>query len=91
MHATIPVRGFWSPRPRSTGVGRDRERPVGSARYTVTAAPAQDARLRGEPVARAVFEGLPAHYDRLAYLLSMGQDRRWRRQWSVIPPTASRA
>jgi demethylmenaquinone methyltransferase / 2-methoxy-6-polyprenyl-1,4-benzoquinol methylase len=25
-----------------------------------------------------VFEGLPAHYDRLAYLLSFGQDRRWR-------------
>lgn len=42
----------------------------------VTAAPA--ARLRGEPVARAVFAGLPARYDRLAYLLSFGQDRRWR-------------
>lgn len=37
------------------------------------------ARLRGEPVARAVFAGLPARYDRLAYLLSFGQDRRWRR------------
>jgi demethylmenaquinone methyltransferase / 2-methoxy-6-polyprenyl-1,4-benzoquinol methylase len=35
--------------------------------------------LRGEPVARAVFTGLPARYDRLAYLLSLGQDRRWRR------------
>jgi demethylmenaquinone methyltransferase/2-methoxy-6-polyprenyl-1,4-benzoquinol methylase len=35
--------------------------------------------LRGEPVARAVFDGLPARYDRLAYLLSFGQDRRWRR------------
>jgi demethylmenaquinone methyltransferase / 2-methoxy-6-polyprenyl-1,4-benzoquinol methylase len=35
--------------------------------------------LRGEPVARAVFAGLPARYDRLAYLLSFGQDRRWRR------------
>ena len=52
----------------------------------MTAAPAQDARLRGEPVARAVFEGLPAHYDRLAYLLSMGQDRRWRR--AVVRHTA---
>ena len=42
----------------------------------VTAAP--DAPLRGEPVARTVFSGLPARYDRLAYLLSLGQDRRWR-------------
>jgi demethylmenaquinone methyltransferase / 2-methoxy-6-polyprenyl-1,4-benzoquinol methylase len=45
----------------------------------VTAPPASDARLRGEPVARAVFTGLPARYDRQAYLLSFGQDRRWRR------------
>ena len=30
-------------------------------------------------VARVVFTGLPARYDRLAYLLSFGQDRRWRR------------
>jgi demethylmenaquinone methyltransferase/2-methoxy-6-polyprenyl-1,4-benzoquinol methylase len=52
----------------------------------VTASPAQDARLRGEPVARAVFVGLPARYDRLAYLLSMGQDRRWRR--AVVRHTA---
>ncbi len=44
----------------------------------MTAPPASDARLRGEPVARAVFSGLPARYDRLAYLLSFGQDRRWR-------------
>ena len=35
--------------------------------------------LRGEPVARAVFAGLPDRYDRLGYLLSFGQDRRWRR------------
>ncbi|HEY5987858.1 MAG TPA: class I SAM-dependent methyltransferase [Streptosporangiaceae bacterium] len=40
----------------------------------VTAAP-----LRGEPIARTVFAGLPAGYDRMAYLLSFGQDRRWRR------------
>jgi demethylmenaquinone methyltransferase/2-methoxy-6-polyprenyl-1,4-benzoquinol methylase len=53
--------------------------PVGLARSPVTAAPAEDARLRGEPVARAVFTDLPARYDRLAYLLSFGQDRRWRR------------
>ena len=45
----------------------------------LTAPPAHDATLRGEPVARAVFTGLPARYDRLAYLLSFGQDRRWRR------------
>ena len=42
-----------------------------------TAAPGQP--LRGEPVARSVFAGLPARYDRQAYLLSFGQDRRWRR------------
>lgn len=47
------------------------------ARNPVTAAP--DPPLRGEPVARNVFAGLPARYDRLAYLLSLGQDRRWRR------------
>ncbi len=34
---------------------------------------------RGNAVARRVFRGLPARYDRLAYLLSFGQDRRWRR------------
>lgn len=34
---------------------------------------------RGNAVARAVFTGLPRRYDRLAYLLSFGQDRRWRR------------
>jgi demethylmenaquinone methyltransferase / 2-methoxy-6-polyprenyl-1,4-benzoquinol methylase len=35
--------------------------------------------LRGDAVSRTVFAGLPARYDRLAYLLSFGQDRRWRR------------
>ena len=39
----------------------------------------RDRPLRGEPVARSVFTGLPGRYDRLAYLLSFGQDRRWRR------------
>ena len=73
-------------RPSEHGLGSTGA-PVGSARHAVTAAPAQDARLRGEPVARAVFEGLPARYDRLAYLLSMGQDRRWRR--AVVSRTAS--
>jgi demethylmenaquinone methyltransferase / 2-methoxy-6-polyprenyl-1,4-benzoquinol methylase len=61
--------------------------PVGLARSPVTAAPAKDARLRGEPVARAVFTDLPARYDRLAYLLSFGQDRRWRR--AVVDHTAA--
>jgi len=34
---------------------------------------------RGTAVAREVFTGLPPRYDRLAWLLSFGQDRRWRR------------
>jgi demethylmenaquinone methyltransferase / 2-methoxy-6-polyprenyl-1,4-benzoquinol methylase len=51
----------------------------------VAAAPEQP--LRGEPVARSVFTGLPDHYDRLAYLLSFGQDRRWRR--AVVDHTAA--
>src|SRR4029077_4837106 len=53
--------------------------PAGVPPNPLTAPPASDATLRGEPVARAVFTGLPARYDRLAYLLSFGQDRRWRR------------
>lgn len=44
----------------------------------MTPAPAPVTSLRGEPVARTVFAGLPARYDRLGYLLSFGQDRRWR-------------
>src|ERR1700751_1657356 len=40
---------------------------------------AADGRPRGGDVSRAVFADLPARYDRLAYLLSFGQDRRWRR------------
>lgn len=32
----------------------------------------------GNDVAREVFAGLPRRYDRLAWLLSFGQDRRWR-------------
>lgn len=31
-------------------------------------------------VARALFAGLPARYDRLAAVLSLGQDQRWRRE-----------
>jgi demethylmenaquinone methyltransferase/2-methoxy-6-polyprenyl-1,4-benzoquinol methylase len=36
-------------------------------------------RAGGNDVARELFAGLPARYDRLALLLSFGQDRRWRR------------
>jgi demethylmenaquinone methyltransferase / 2-methoxy-6-polyprenyl-1,4-benzoquinol methylase len=43
------------------------------------AAAGERAALRGDAVVRTVFAGLPARYDRLAYLLSFGQDRRWRR------------
>jgi demethylmenaquinone methyltransferase / 2-methoxy-6-polyprenyl-1,4-benzoquinol methylase len=32
------------------------------------------------PLAKTLFEHLPARYDRLAALLSLGQDRRWRRE-----------
>ena len=53
--------------------------PAGVPPNPLTALTANDAMLRGEPVARTVFTGLPARYDRLAYLLSFGQDRRWRR------------
>lgn len=37
---------------------------------------------RGSPTAfaRALFAGLPARYDRLAAVLSLGQDRRWRHE-----------
>jgi demethylmenaquinone methyltransferase / 2-methoxy-6-polyprenyl-1,4-benzoquinol methylase len=42
------------------------------------APPGGQASLRGDSVVRRVFAGLPARYDRLAYLLSFGQDRRWR-------------
>jgi demethylmenaquinone methyltransferase/2-methoxy-6-polyprenyl-1,4-benzoquinol methylase len=55
-------------------------RTCGVAPNPATAAPDRPtSSLRGEPVARSVFTGLPSRYDRLAYLLSFGQDRRWRR------------
>src|SRR3954463_9397157 len=41
----------------------------------------------GNDTARAVFAGLPRHYDRLAFLLSFGQDRRWRN--AVVETLAS--
>jgi demethylmenaquinone methyltransferase / 2-methoxy-6-polyprenyl-1,4-benzoquinol methylase len=36
---------------------------------------------------RQLFDGLPANYDRQAWVLSMGQDRRWRR--AMIDPVAA--
>jgi demethylmenaquinone methyltransferase/2-methoxy-6-polyprenyl-1,4-benzoquinol methylase len=42
----------------------------------------------GNQVAREVFAGLPPRYDRLAWLLSFGQDRRWRR--AVVDRVAAR-
>jgi len=49
--------------------------------------PAPVAYADKNAVARAVFRGLPPRYDRLAWLLSFGQDRRWRRQ--VVQATAT--
>jgi demethylmenaquinone methyltransferase / 2-methoxy-6-polyprenyl-1,4-benzoquinol methylase len=48
---------------------------------------------RSDPnrVATELFDGLPARYDRLGYLLSFGQDRRWRRAMVShvrVPPDA---
>ena len=54
---------------------------------TSTGAPG--AALRGDAVSRTVFAGLPGRYDRLAYLLSFGQDRRWRR--AVVDQVAAAA
>jgi len=57
---------------------------------TVTAAArGRTTHLRGNAVARAVFEGLPTRYDRLAFVLSFGQDRRWRR--AVVDRVAAAA
>jgi demethylmenaquinone methyltransferase / 2-methoxy-6-polyprenyl-1,4-benzoquinol methylase len=52
-------------------------------------APGQGAPLRGNRVARLLFAGLAARYDRLAFLLSFGQDRRWRR--AVVDRAAAAA
>jgi demethylmenaquinone methyltransferase/2-methoxy-6-polyprenyl-1,4-benzoquinol methylase len=39
-----------------------------------------ESRVDPNRFARALFAGLPARYDRLASVLSLGQDRRWRRE-----------
>lgn len=42
--------------------------------------------------ARGLFDGLPARYDRLGDVLSLGQDRRWRRAMvdHIVPATPAR-
>lgn len=47
-----------------------------------------ESRSRPNQFARRLFAGLPARYDRLAEILSMGQNRRWRRAM-VDPVVAS--
>lgn len=46
-------------------------------------------RSRQNRFARSLFSGLPGRYDRLAELLSMGQNRRWRREMVDHIVTAS--
>lgn len=41
--------------------------------------PTDETRRSPNAIALALFAGLPARYDRLAAVLSLGQDRRWRR------------
>jgi demethylmenaquinone methyltransferase/2-methoxy-6-polyprenyl-1,4-benzoquinol methylase len=48
-----------------------------------------ESRLRPNRFARQLFDGLPGRYDRLAELLSMGQNRRWRR--AMVDPVAAAA
>src|SRR5215469_17422154 len=48
-----------------------------------------ESRSRPNHFARQLFAGLPARYDRLAELLSMGQNRRWRR--AMVDPVAAAA
>ena len=48
-----------------------------------------ESRRRPNQFARQLFSGLPGRYDRLAELLSMGQNRRWRR--AMVDPVASAA
>ncbi|HMC38420.1 MAG TPA: class I SAM-dependent methyltransferase [Acidimicrobiales bacterium] len=46
-----------------------------------------ESRSRPNQFARRLFSGLPAQYDRLAEVLSMGQNRRWRR--AMVDPIAA--
>lgn len=65
-----------SRRPAAGSMWCIRERPSGPVRPVTSV---RDRPAGGNEVARTVFAGLPARYDRLAWLLSFGQDRRWRR------------
>jgi demethylmenaquinone methyltransferase/2-methoxy-6-polyprenyl-1,4-benzoquinol methylase len=46
-----------------------------------------ESRSRPNEFARTLFDGLPARYDRLAEVLSMGQNGRWRR--AMVAPVAA--
>jgi demethylmenaquinone methyltransferase / 2-methoxy-6-polyprenyl-1,4-benzoquinol methylase len=46
-----------------------------------------ESRSRPNQFARRLFDGLPARYDRLAEVLSMGQNGRWRR--AMVDPVAA--
>jgi demethylmenaquinone methyltransferase / 2-methoxy-6-polyprenyl-1,4-benzoquinol methylase len=48
-----------------------------------------ESRTRPNQFARQLFAGLPDRYDRLAEILSMGQNRRWRR--AMVDPVAAAA
>jgi demethylmenaquinone methyltransferase/2-methoxy-6-polyprenyl-1,4-benzoquinol methylase len=48
-----------------------------------------ESRSRPNEFARRLFSGLPGRYDRLAEILSLGQNRRWRR--AMVDPVASSA
>lgn len=48
-----------------------------------------ESRARPNQFARRLFAGLPGRYDRLAEVLSMGQNRRWR--WAMVDPVAASA
>src|SRR5213075_1427546 len=64
----------WLNRPSAGCVARSVPFETGRSGMAVTHADSS----AGNDVARAVFAGLPRRYDRLGYLLSFGQDRRWR-------------
>jgi demethylmenaquinone methyltransferase/2-methoxy-6-polyprenyl-1,4-benzoquinol methylase len=54
--------------------------------------PARDVQASPTRFAQALFSGLPARYDRLAALLSLGQDGRWRREMidHIVPAHPAR-
>src|SRR5664280_2504270 len=70
---------------RGLGIGDFRIRVPGDWMGFMTTPRTSDS--LGNQVAREVFTGLPRRYDRLGWLLSFGQDRRWRR--SVVERIAA--